>query len=183
MNSTVSPDVFTATVGPLVRAAKANGATAEALSTAFMAAVLGIYGDSEAKDVSAQSGFLQLLSRDGGVMSAKEAAVLYGGRSPSTAEAVRKAARLGHLIAVKDGRGNMLFPRWQFSEKGGALPGLRETLKVLNQHPHFHDLIPVTFFLNPSARLGGKRPLDILQTAADDGDISLVLKLADEAAE
>jgi len=128
-------------------------------------------------------GFLHLVSQEGGVVSAKEAAVLYGGQTLMTDQAaVRRAARLCQLIAVKDGRGKLLFPVWQFSGEGGALPGLRETLVVLRQHPHFHDLLPFTFILNARARLGGKRPLDLLRTAQDD-DLRLVLKLADEAAE
>ncbi|MBW7896142.1 MAG: hypothetical protein H3C27_13595 [Opitutaceae bacterium] len=182
MNTGLTPDVFTATVEPLMRAAKESGATPEALSAAFMKALLGLYGQPAAKDFSAKIGFMTLISQEGGVASAKEAAGLYGGRKPATDEAVRKAARLGQLIVAKDGRGFMLFPRWQFSEKGGGLPGLRDTMKVLRQHPHFHDLLPFTFFLNPSTRLGGKRPLDLLRDAKAD-DIHRVLNLAATAAE
>lgn len=134
------------------------------------------------ESLSAKVGFMNLINQEGGVVSAKEAAGLYGGRQPATDEAVRKAARLGELIVVKDGRGNMLFPKWQFSEKGGVLPGLRETVKVLRQHPHFHDLLPFTFFLNPRARLGGKRPVDLLRSARE-GDLRLVLNLATESGE
>jgi hypothetical protein len=182
MSTAIMPDVFTETVEPLMRAAKERGATPESLSAAFVSAMFGLYGRPAAKDFSAKIGFMNLISQEGGVASAKEAAELYGGRTPATDEAVRKAARLGQLIVVKDGRGNMLFPKWQFSEKGGVLPGLRETLKVLRQHPHFHDLLPFTFFLNPSARLGGKRPVDLLRSARE-GDIRLVLNLATESAE
>jgi hypothetical protein len=182
MSTAIMPDVFTETVEPLMRAAKERGATPESLSAAFVSAMFGLYGRPAAKDFSVKIGFMNLISQEGGVASAKEAAGLYGGRTPATDEAVRKAARLGQLIVVKDGRGNMLFPKWQFSEKGGVLPGLRETLKVLRQHPHFHDLLPFTFILNPSARLGGKRPVDLLRSARE-GDIRLVLNLATESAE
>ena len=135
-----------------------------------------------AKDYSAKIGFHQLINEEGGVLSGKEAAALYGGRPPATEATVRKAARLGQLIAVKDGRGHMLFPRWQFSTKGGAIPGLDETMKVLRRHPHFHDLLPFTFLLNRSARLGGKRPVDLLRTAKR-ANIRLVVDLAAQAGE
>lgn len=176
------PNVFEETVVPLLRAAKENGASPEALSAAFVKAMFGAYGRQAAKDSSAKIGFQSLIGQEGGVASSKEAAGLYGGRKPATDEAVRKAARLGHIIVVKDGLGNMLFPKWQFSEKGGILPGIRETVKVLRQHPHFHDLLPFTFFLNPSARLGGKRPVDLLRSP-NENNIRQVVNLALESAE
>lgn len=111
-----------------------------------------------------------------------EAAVLYGGPKPATSAAIKKAARDGRLVAANDGRGNLLFPRWQFSKTGGVLPGLHEALDVLRKHPHFDDLLPFTFFLNRTSRLGGKRPLDCLRCATED-NISLVLRLAAEAVE
>lgn len=176
------PDVFSETVEPLMRAAQKDGATPESLSSAFASAMLRLYGRPAAKDFSARIGFMKLVSQEGGVLSAKGAAALYGGTTPATDEAVRKAARLGQIVAVKDGRGNMLFPKWQFSEKGGVLQGLRETLNVLHRHPHFHDLLPFTFFLNPSVRLAGKRPLDLLRSAGE-ADVRHVVKLAGESAE
>jgi hypothetical protein len=182
MSLAATPDIFAETVEPLMRAAKQNGATPESLSTAFFEALLGLYGRPAAKDFSAKVGFMKLIGQEGGVASAKKASALYGGRSPATDEAVRKAARLGQIIVVKDGRGNMLFPKWQFSERGGVLPGLRETLKVLHRHPHFHDLLALTFFLNPSARLEGRRPLDLLREAPEDA-VPRVLRLAAEFSE
>lgn len=139
-------------------------------------------GKLAAKNVSANIGFLKLISEEEGLASANEAAVLCGGPDPMTVEAVEKAAKRGQLIAVNDGHGNLLFPRWQFSGDGGVLPGLRETLGVLRQHPHFDDLLPFTFLLNATARMGGKRPLDLLRRATES-NIRLVLQLAAEAAE
>jgi len=133
-------------------------------------------------DAQAKIGFIHLISQEGGVVSAIIAAVLYGGRTSATGHAVRKATRDGQLIAVKDKRGSLLIPRWQFAKEGGALPGLRETMEVLRQHPHYHDLLPFTFFLNASARLGGRRPLDLLRSSKEL-DLRLVMILAMEAAE
>ena len=182
MNAVTMPDVFTDIVRPLVRAAKSTGTSSTALSTAFTDAIMAEYGPATAKEVSAKIGFIRLITQEGGAASAKEAAALYGGTKPASDEAVRKAARLGQLIVVRDGRGQMLFPRWQFATRGGVWPGIRDTLQALKKRPHFHDLLPLTFFLNPSARLGGKRPLDIVQTDQPD-NLPRVLRLAEEAAE
>lgn len=182
MTTAPVPNVFEETVGPLLRSAKKNGASPESLSAAFVKAMFGAYGRRAGKDSSARIGFQNLIGQEGGVALGKEAAGLYSGRKSATDEAVRRAARLGHIIVVKDGFENMLFPKWQFSEKGGILPGIRETVKVLRQHPHFHDLLPFTFFLNPSARLGGKRPVDLLRSL-DETNIRRVVNFAAESAE
>jgi hypothetical protein len=55
-------------------------------------------------------------------------------------------------------------------------------LDVLRKHPHCDDLLPFTFFLNPTSRLSGKRPLDFLRRATE-GNIGLVVGLAAGAAE
>lgn len=169
-------------VRPLVHAAKVTGTSSTALATAFTDAIMEEYGPGAAKEVSAKIGVVSLINQEGGAASAKEAAALYGRAKPTSVEAVRKAARLGQLIVVRDGRGQMLFPRWQFSSRGGLWPGIRDTLQALKRHPHFHDLLPLTFFLNPSARLSGKRPLDIVQADQPD-DIPLLLGLAEQTAE
>lgn len=182
MSTAVMANIFTETVQPLVRAAKEKGATVEALSAAFLSAVDNIYGQAEARQTTAQVGFAHLLASEGGSVSAKAAAALYGGKTPSSDEAVRKAARLGQVIAIRDGRGGLHFPCWQFSAKGGVLPGLREIIGALRQQPHFEDLKLVTFMLNPSARLGGRRPLDVLRER-DEAGLKRVLELAAAQAE
>lgn len=175
-------NVFTETVTPLLKAAKETGATAEAVSRAFLLAVDELYGSAEAKASAAAIGFRSLLAAEGGSVGAAEAAGLYGGPTGCTEEAVRKAARAGQLIAIRDGLGGLHFPAWQFSERGGTLTGLRDTLAVLRGHPHFDDLLPATFFLNPSARLRGKTPLEALRSGEPDA-IERVKRLAVEAAE
>ncbi len=179
---TLAHDVFTETVTPLIRAAKRSGATPDSLSQAFLAAVSDLYGAAEAKETSAMLGFRSLLASEGGSVPAAEAAKLYGGPAGCSEEAVRKAARAGQVIAIRDGLGNLHFPVWQFSPRGGVLPGLRETLASLREHPHFDDLLPATFFLNPSSRLQGKTPLDALR-AGEARLVERVQALAAELAE
>ncbi|MDO8540104.1 MAG: hypothetical protein Q7S40_06635 [Opitutaceae bacterium] len=173
------PDVFTETVPALLRAARDGGATPEALSVAFLTNLEKVFGPTRAKETSAMLGFRKLLGADGGSVNAADATKLYGGPVNCTEEAVRKAARGGQLISVRDGLGNVLFPVWQFSPRGGALPGLREVLAILRRHPHFDDLLPFTFFLNPTARLNGRSPVAALR----DANVEPVLRLASELAE
>lgn len=171
-------------VKPLVRAARSAGTSADALSSAFISALCDEYGSDQAKQLTAQVGFAKLLAPEWGSVSAREAAALYRAGRPTTEETVRKAARSGKLIAIRDGRGRMHFPRWQFGKGGGVIDGLREVLIALQKHPlaKKDGLLPVTFLLNPRARLGGKRPIDVLRAKGDDA-LESVLKLATEDCE
>jgi hypothetical protein len=127
------------------------------------------FGDADLKETSAMLGFLRLLQAEGGSVTAKDAAKLYGGPNDYSEEAVRKAARNGQLIAIRDGNGNLHFPVWQFGARGGTLPGLKEILELLQRRPNADDLSAITFFLNPTERLGGISPLETLRrgTALD----------------
>jgi hypothetical protein len=179
MEQTLDPDVFTAIVAPTIKAAKESGATARTLAEAFMDAMTKLYGDVDMKETSAMVGFIQLLNAEGGSVSAKNAAKLYGGPSVYSEEAVRKAARQDQLIAIRDGNGNMHFPVWQFSPRGGAVTGLRETIALLKRRPNVDELSLVTFFINPSARLGDRSPIEALR----EGDVETVKRLAMESAQ
>lgn len=176
------PDVFTQTVEPLVRQAKKSGATAEALTKAFMGALSAFFTPQEAKETVAMLGFRNLLAAEGGAVDADAAAKLYGGPTKCGPEAVRKAARLGQVIAVRDGLGNLHFPVWQFSPRGGTLPGLREILSLLQARKDTDDLQPLTFFLNPSAALKGRTPLEALRQG-DEQDLERIKRMAAAAGE
>jgi hypothetical protein len=76
--------------------------------------------------------------------------------------------------------GEWMFPVWQFGDRGGVLPGLREVLGILREgHPAFNDLTAITFFLNPSPYLKGRKPLEALR----DGDLATVREQARAAHE
>jgi hypothetical protein len=182
MPTTLEADVFTATVAPILRVSKERGATARSLSEAFVGAMAKLYGDVELKETSAMVGFLKLLGAEGGTVSARKAARLYGGPKDYSEEAVRKAARHGHLIAIRDGNANWHFPVWQFAPRGGILPGLREVLDILSRQIQTDDLAAVTFLLNPTMRLGGISPLEALRRG-DERLVALVGQLARERSE
>jgi hypothetical protein len=131
------------------------------------------------KETTATVGFIQLLNAEGGSVSAKNAAKLYGGPSAYSEEAVRKAARQDQLIAIRDGNRNMHFPVWQFSPRGGTVAGLRETMAILKRRPNADELSMVAFFINPSARLGDRSPIEALR----EGEVEDVKRLAMESAE
>jgi hypothetical protein len=182
MEQIVEPDIFTATVTPIIRVAKERGASARSISEAFLEAMTSLYGDVDLKETSAMVGFLRLLNAEGGSVSAKNAAKLYGGPNDYSEEAVRKAARNGQLIAIRDGNASLHFPVWQFGPLGGTLPGLKEALAILSRRPHADILGAVTFFLNPTSRLEGLSPLEALRKGGEPL-VGLVKQLALEASE
>lgn len=176
-----SVDVFTSIVPTIVKTAKQTGATAETLSAAFMRAMVDNFGDADLKNSAAVVGFIELLNAEGGSVSAKDATKLYSPTGCSE-EAVRKAARQRSLIAIRDGTGSLHFPVWQFSPRGGALPGVSEVLQLLSRRPHIDDVSIATFFTNPSARLGNRSPIAALRSG-DEKLIAAVKRLAAEASE
>jgi hypothetical protein len=151
-------------LGPVLEEASRTGASAVELIQAVLHTVdRSIDIGSEAKanaakfELAGRSGRAELLAREGGCVDAVRAAGLYRG-SPLTdksvhPEAVRKAAREGRLIGIRDGHGNLLFPVWQFSP-AGAWPNLAPVLKILRNRPGHSEITPFNFFLQPHSRLG-----------------------------
>lgn len=182
MEQVIEQDIFTQTVEPMVQSAKKSGATARSLSGAFIEALANTYGDVDLKEASAAVGFILLLAQEGGSVNARNAARLYGGPSNYSEEAVRKAARNGQVIAIRDGNQNLHFPVWQFSPRGGTLPGLKETLALLAPRAKSDDLAPVAFFLNKTARLEGLSPIEALRLGGEDR-VEAVKQLALESTE
>lgn len=145
----------------------------------LMQAVLETVPDVAPLDltVPAQVGRRVLLSE---CVSAKDAAKLYSIERDVDAEAVKKAARAGKIIAAKGTGGELRFPTWQFAEDGGVLPGIKEALAELRQSPAWGDMLPFTFMLNHHPLLEGKRPIDVLRTGSGEA-VNAVQKAAQSA--
>lgn len=118
---------------------------------------------ARARGVAAQR---RLLEAEGGVAGAEEVAASLH----LTRQAVDKRRRLGKLLAVSRGGNRWAFPVWQI-EAGRTLPGLEETLRALRGHDAWSR---AAFFLAPSARFGGRRPIDALR----GGDVEAVVRAA-----
>ncbi len=89
-------------------------------------------------------------------VSVAEAAALIG-RSRQSIERLRQDDR---LLALRAGR-QWRYPRWQFEPDapGGVLPGLEEVIRNLQLSPSGAAF----WFLQPSERLGGVPPIELLR--------------------
>jgi hypothetical protein len=96
----------------------------------------------------------ELLLKDS--VSAAEAAILTG-HSQLSIEELRKA---GNLLALQAGN-QWLYPRWQFEPDapGGVLPRLEDVLR----HLHLSSAGAAFWLLQPSERLGGASPIQLLR--------------------
>lgn len=182
MRRVIERDSFTQAIAPMILAAKGGGATARTLTGAFINALAISYCDDDLKEASASTAFVQLLASEGGSVDAKSAAKLYGRGRNYSGGAVRKAARSGRVIAIRDGHDKLHFPVWQFAPRGGTVPGLKEALAILAPRTRLDDLAAVTFFLNKTARLDGHSPIEALRVGSAEM-IGAVKLLAVEYAE
>ena len=102
----------------------------------------------------------RLLEADGGTVSAEEAGRMLG----ISRQAVDKKRRVGRLVALPI-VARQRYPVWQFKD-GAILPGLAGVLAALTTASPW---VKAAFFVSRNARLGGKRPLDLLrQDRVDD---------------
>lgn len=138
--------------------------------------------DTDLKDASAAAGLTLLLNREGGSVTATDAARLFSGGNDSASEALDEATRSGRLIAIRDANNILRYPVWQFGPHGGAVPGLAETLAILAQRTEPDTLSFAAFFLNPSARLKGLSPIQALREGGGEM-IATVKRLAAESLE
>jgi hypothetical protein len=111
----------------------------------------------------------RLLEAEGGTLSADEVAALLG----ISREAVNQRRRAGRLLALSTGRRGYRYPAWQFGEEG-VLPGFERALKELAVRGQWGR---AAFFLGGNARLGGRRPLDLLRSGRPE-DVEAVLDAA-----
>ncbi len=113
----------------------------------------------------------KMAAEEGGHISADEAGVLLG----MTKQSVLNLYHAGKALAWKtEKQGALRFPVWQFSE-GRRLPGLEAVLAELNEGEVLDDWGKVGFFLQKHARLGNRRPLDLLR----ESKLEPVLKAAE----
>lgn len=90
---------------------------------------------------------------------------------------VRRSRLSGDLYALKDGDARGLrFPRWQFTEDGRALPGLRRILSAFPRHTH--PAVVERFMTEPHDELEGSSPARWLAGSAPvDAVVELVAEL------
>ena len=98
----------------------------------------------------------ELLTADGGALSASDVAKLLG----ISRQAVDKRRRAGQLLAVELPKRGLLYPGWQFGEGASTLPGFTEVLEALRAHDPWSQ---ARFFITGNDRLGGLRPLALLR--------------------
>ena len=113
----------------------------------------------------------KLMEDEGGSMSAEAAAQELGLSKP----AILKRYQKGRILAWREERQNAVrFPVWQFQDHK-LLPGIEETLNVLDAGSRLDDFGRLLFFLSNHGFLGGKRPLDCLR----EGNVTKVLQAAE----
>lgn len=118
----------------------------------------------------------QLKEAEGGSISSEEAADLL----EISKTAVLKRLAAGNLLAWRSERLNAArFPRWQFTEEGSVLPGMKEVLAILNQGERLDTWAKILFFLQAKPSLRDRRPLDLLRV----GELDLVIVAAQAYAE
>jgi len=101
----------------------------------------------------------QLIAEEGGSLSADEAAREIG----LSKTAILNRYHHGNIIGWREERQNAVrFPVWQFKDHH-VIPGIEETLQVLNKDGRTDDWGRMLFFLQKNRRLNGKRPLDYLR--------------------
>lgn len=102
-------------------------------------------------------------------LTTNEVAALLG-RAPSH---VRRSHLQGDLYAVKDGRAN-LFPRWQFTDDGRVVNGLRRIIGLFPDD--FHPLDIAALMTTPADELSGRSPVEWL---AGGGQVEPVASLVE----
>jgi nucleoid DNA-binding protein len=79
-------------------------------------------------------------------------------------QAINDRVRDGTLLAVPGPHGRRRYPVVQFTGDG-TLPGLEDVLKSL---PSANGWFRLNFLIRPDARLGGRRPIDLLKESKID---------------
>jgi len=99
-----------------------------------------------------------LVQAEGGALSSSGAAALL----KVSRQAIDKRRSEGKLLALELGKKGYYYPSWQF-----GLKGLDAVMAALQGRDPWEQL---SFFLNPSAALGDRTPLEIMRTGKGDLD-------------
>lgn len=86
-------------------------------------------------------------------------------------QAVDKRVNDGSLLAVPGPSNRRAYPTLQFNSDGSIVSGLKEVRQAL---PTNNAWVILNFLARPDARLGGRKPIDVLKI----GDIPLVVEAA-----
>lgn len=109
-----------------------------------------------------------LIRENGGVFGTEQVARYLD----ITPQAVTKRRHSRQLLGLTFRRRGCMYPAWQFTQSG-TVPGLHEVLMALAEHDEWMQNV---FFVTPSTRLAGRRPLEDLR----NGRVAEVLDAANE---
>jgi hypothetical protein len=104
----------------------------------------------------------QDLRESGGTYDLEEVRTLLGGISR---QAVAKRVDEGSLLAVEGPERARRYPTVQFTNSGDIIPGLKEVLRTL---PSKNPWVRLNFLVAPEARLGGRKPIDLMREGKID---------------
>jgi hypothetical protein len=97
----------------------------------------------------------RLLSEEGGTWTTEQVAK----HLQLTRQTVNLRRKQGTLLGLDAGRHGFRYPAWQFT-RNGSIKGLEQALAALQ---HLDPWMQQAFMLGKNARLGDKRPLDLLR--------------------
>ncbi len=109
----------------------------------------------------------------GPLLKSHEAREALGGVSRA---ALGKAFQSGRLLRLRDERGRIRYPAWQFDPAAQSIrPGVAEVLALFGERGG-DEWEVATFFTNPSPELKGERPVSLL-AAPGSADTDAVERL------
>jgi hypothetical protein len=148
-----------ASLGPLLEALAAQKLRRKALIEAMLpaeppsaAAVLQARRNAAAREA---------LLQEFGAVSSAEVAQLAGSRAKNKAALANRWKQEGRLFSVTD-RGAVGFPAFQFDAEGRPRPAIAEVIRALAGKSSEWEL--ALWFLGSCGWLGGRRPVDLLES-------------------
>lgn len=102
-----------------------------------------------------------LQAAEGGSWTGAELAERFGLTS-ATLHRRRKERR---IVYWRDALHEFHYPKWQFTETGALMPGLREMLQTLASDDEWRVM---SYFLGRREQLGDRRPVDLLRAGEQD---------------